>query len=119
MSKEHTEVISSLRQQSIRLSRVINELLDYSQIETGNIKLNFTWVKPEDVIELGITALVMQAAEKNIHFETEIEENLPEVRADLEKVVFVFGTSLFCHYYTATIVPKPDYFLIAIARAVD
>ena len=90
LSKEHTEVISSLRQQSNRLSRVINELLDYSQIETGNIKLNFTWVKPEDVIELGITALVMQAAEKNIHFETEIEENLPEVRADLEKVVFVF-----------------------------
>jgi PAS domain S-box-containing protein len=90
LSKEHSEVISSLRQQSNRLSRVINELLDYSQIETGNIKLNFSKVKPEDVIELGVTALVMQAAEKNIHFETELEENLPEVRADLEKVVFVF-----------------------------
>lgn len=90
LSKEQSEVISSLRQQSNRLSRVINELLDYSQIETGNIKLNFNRVKPEDVIELGVTALVMQAAEKNIHFETEIEENLPEARADLEKVVFVF-----------------------------
>ena len=90
LSKEQSEVIGSLRQQSNRLSRVINELLDYSQIETGNIKLNFNRVKPEDVIELGVTALVMQAAEKNIHFETEIEENLPEVRADLEKVVFVF-----------------------------
>ncbi|MFI5236552.1 MAG: ATP-binding protein [Ignavibacteriales bacterium] len=90
LNKDQSEVINSLRQQSNRLSRVINELLDYSQIETGNIKLNFTWVKPEDVIELGVTALVMQAAEKNIHFETEIEENLPEVRADLEKVVFVF-----------------------------
>ncbi len=33
---------------------------------------------------------MMQAAEKNIHLETEIEENLPEVRADLEKIVFVF-----------------------------
>jgi PAS domain S-box-containing protein len=90
LSKEHSEVINSLRQQSNRLSRVINELLDYSQIETGNIKLNFTKVKPEDVIELGVTALMMQAAEKNIHLETEIDESLPEVRADLEKVVFVF-----------------------------
>jgi signal transduction histidine kinase len=90
LSKEHSEVISSLRQQSNRLSRVINELLDYSQIETGNIRLNFTRVKPEDVIELGVTALVMQAAEKNIRFETEMEENLPMVRADLEKIVFVF-----------------------------
>jgi signal transduction histidine kinase/HAMP domain-containing protein len=90
LNKEQSEVISSLRQQSNRLSRVINELLDYSQIETGNIRLNFTPVKPEDIIELGVTALIMQAAEKNIHLETEIEENLPEVRADLEKVVFVF-----------------------------
>lgn len=90
LNKEQAEVINSLRQQSNRLSRVINELLDYSQIETGNIKLNFMPVKPEDIIELGVTALMMQAAEKNIHFETELEENLPEVRADLEKVVFVF-----------------------------
>ena len=90
LNKEQFEVINSLRQQSNRLSRVINELLDYSQIETGNIKLNFTFVKPEDIIELGVTALMMQAAEKNIHLETEIEENLPEVKADLEKAVFVF-----------------------------
>jgi signal transduction histidine kinase/HAMP domain-containing protein len=90
LSKEQSEIIYSLRQQSNRLSRVINELLDYSQIETGNIKLNFTSVKPEDVIELGVTALMMQAAEKNIHLETEVDENLPEVKADLEKVVFVF-----------------------------
>jgi signal transduction histidine kinase len=90
LSKEQSEIIHSLRQQSNRLSRVINELLDYSQIETGNIKLNFTSVKPEDVIELGVTALMMQAAEKNIHLETEVDENLPEVRADLEKVIFVF-----------------------------
>jgi len=90
LNKEQSEIIHSLRQQSNRLARVINELLDYSQIETGNIKLNFTSVKPEDVIELGVTALMMQAAEKNIHLETEVDENLPEVRADLEKVVFVF-----------------------------
>ncbi len=39
LNKEQTDVINSLRQQSNRLSRVINELLDYSQIETGNIRL--------------------------------------------------------------------------------
>jgi PAS domain S-box-containing protein len=90
LSDEQKEIINSLRQQSNRLSRVINELLDYSQIETGNIRLKFTAVKPEDIIELGVTALMMQAAEKNIELETEIEENLPEVNADLEKIVFVF-----------------------------
>ncbi len=89
LSNEQKEILNSLRLQSNRLSRVINELLDYSQIETGNIKLKFTPVKPEDIIELGVTALMMQAAEKNIELETEIDENLPSVKADLEKVVFV------------------------------
>jgi signal transduction histidine kinase len=89
LNSDQKEALNSLRQQSTRLSRVINELLDYSQIETGNIKLKFSEVKPEDIIELSITALVMQAAEKNIELETEIEENLPGVKADIEKVVFV------------------------------
>jgi two-component system, NtrC family, sensor histidine kinase KinB len=90
MNDEQKEVVKSLRQQSNRLSRVINELLDYSQIETGNIRLRFTRIKPEVVIDIGITTLMIQISEKNIELKTEIEEGLPEINADLEKLVFVF-----------------------------
>ena len=89
LNEEQKEVINSLRQQSNRLSRVINELLDYSQIETGNIKLRFSPANPEDVIDLGVTALMLQLSEKNINLETEIEDNLPFINADVEKTVFV------------------------------
>ena len=90
LNTEQKEVINSLRQQSNRLSRVINELLDLSQIETGNIKLKFSLIKPETVLDIGITALMMQISEKNIELKTEITEGLPEIRIDLEKVAFVF-----------------------------
>ncbi len=90
LNDEQRGIVQDIKRQTNRLSRVINEILDYSQIETGNIRLKFASVKPEDIIELGVTALMMQAAEKNIDLETEIEENLPAVNADLEKVVFVF-----------------------------
>ena len=90
LNTEQKEVVNTLRQQSNRLSRVINELLDYSQIETGNIKLKFSNVKPDSVLDIGITALMMQISEKNIDLQTEIEEGLPDIRIDLEKVVFVF-----------------------------
>jgi PAS domain S-box-containing protein len=90
LNEEQLKIIQDVKRQTYRLSRVINEILDYSQIETGNIRLKFTSVKPEDIVELGVTALMMQAAEKNIDLETEIEENLPPVNADLEKIVFVF-----------------------------
>lgn len=90
LNEEQRGIIQDIKRQTLRLSRVINEILDYSQIETGNIRLKFASVKPEDIIELGVTALMMQAAEKNLDLDTEIEENLPEVNADLEKIVFVF-----------------------------
>ena len=77
LNEEQKEVINSLRQQSSRLSRVINELLDYSQIETGNIRLKFSVVKPDLVVDIGITALTMQLSEKNIDLQTNVEEYLP------------------------------------------
>jgi len=90
LNDEQKEIISTLRQHSNRLSRVINELLDYSQIETGNIRLKFTSVKPDIVLDIGVTALMMQVSEKNIDLQTIVEEDLPEIHADLEKLVFVF-----------------------------
>ena len=90
LNSDQKEVVNSLKQQSNRLSRVINELLDYSQIETGNIKLKFSSVKPDEVLDIGMTALMMQTSEKNINLQTFIEDELPEVRVDLEKLVFVF-----------------------------
>lgn len=90
LNDEQKEIISTLRQHSNRLSRVINELLDYSQIETGNIRLKFTSVKPDIVLDIGVTALMMQVSEKNIDLQTVVEEDLPEIHADLEKLVFVF-----------------------------
>lgn len=90
LNDEQKEIIAALRQHSNRLSRVINELLDYSQIETGNIRLKFTSVKPDIVLDIGVTALMMQVSEKNIDLQTVVEEDLPEIHADLEKLVFVF-----------------------------
>ncbi|MCK9279661.1 MAG: ATP-binding protein [Melioribacteraceae bacterium] len=87
---EQKEILNSLRQQSNRLSKVIKELLDYSQIETGNIRLNFAPAKPDAVIDIGITALMMQISEKSIELQTIIDDKLPVINIDFEKLVFVF-----------------------------
>ena len=89
VNEEQKNIIKSIRQQSIRLSKFVNELLDFSQAETGNIKLKITSVKPEDIVELGVVALTMLMAEKNIQAETILQPNLPIIRADLEKSVWV------------------------------
>ncbi|MFH0735202.1 MAG: ATP-binding protein [bacterium] len=89
LNEKQNELLVTLKQQSLRLSRVINEILEFSQLDTGNIKLKFAYAKPDLVIDIAITALSMQLSEKNIDLETEIEEQLPEIYIDLEKLVFV------------------------------
>jgi PAS domain S-box-containing protein len=89
LNTEQKELIREVREQTNRLSRVIKEILNYSQIETGNIRLNFSVVQPEDIIDYAITALMILVSEKNIQLETEIENNLPSLNIDIEKTVWV------------------------------
>ena len=89
INEEQKGLLNSIRQQSTRLSKVVNELLDYSQAETGNIKLKITEIRPEDIVELAVIALMMLLSEKNIQLETELSEPLPSIKADIEKTVWV------------------------------
>jgi PAS domain S-box-containing protein len=89
LNNEQKELVQAIREQSNRLSKVVNEILNYSQIETGNIRLNFSDVRPDDIIDYATTALMMLFSEKNIQLETEIENNLPSLKIDIEKTVWV------------------------------
>ncbi len=90
LNNEQKEILSTLRGQSNRLSRVINELLEFSQIETGNIRLNIRKINPTDIMELSATALMFNAGEKQIEMVTELEDSYPEVMGDIEKSVFIY-----------------------------
>ncbi len=89
INEEQKGLINSIRQQSTRLSKVVNELLDFSQAETGNIKLKITEIRPEDIVELAVVALMMFISEKNIRLETSVDESIYPINADLEKTVWV------------------------------
>ncbi len=89
LNKEQTGLLQTIKDQSNRLSKVINEILNFSQIETGNIRMNISETRPEDIIDYAATALIMLLSEKNIRLETKIEDNLPSIKADIEKTVWV------------------------------
>jgi two-component system, NtrC family, sensor histidine kinase KinB len=89
LNEEQKNLIIAIRQQSVRLSKMVNELLDFSQTETGNIKLKISKVRPEDIIDLSVTAIMMLLSEKKIQINLNVGDNLPDVKADLEKTVWV------------------------------
>ena len=89
LNVEQKDLVKSVREQSHRLSKVVNELLDYTQAETGNIKLNIVEVKADELIELAVLALMMFITEKDINIATNIPDALPPIKADIEKCVWV------------------------------
>lgn len=89
LNAEQKQLITAIKNQTKKLSEYINELLDFSQVETGEIKLNIEETDASTIVELASFALMIQLSEKNIELEPEIPENLPRVKADLEKTVWV------------------------------
>ena len=89
LNREQRGLLQTIKDQSNRLSKVINEILNFSQIETGNIRMNVSDTRPEEVIDYAATALMMLLSEKNIQLETNIQNDLPLIRVDIEKTVWI------------------------------
>lgn len=86
---EQMQLIESIREDSERLLKITGELLNMSQVETGNIQLNIQTADPSAIWHYALDAVRFQAEQKNVSLSARIEPNLPAVRADLEKTAWV------------------------------
>ena len=83
-----------MKDETLRLSKITGELLDISQVETGNIRLSIATTNPVDVVTFTTDVFKNQLAEKKLKLETDISSNLPKVKADIEKTVWVMSNLL-------------------------
>lgn len=89
VNEEQKQLIESIKDDSNRLLKITGELLNLSQVETGNIQLNIQQASPYKIIQYALEAVKFQAEQKHIKLNSEIDENLPEVKADTEKTAWV------------------------------
>ena len=69
-----------------RLIRMVNSMLDISQIESGKMKMNFAPTDLRKVVN-GVAALFNQEARsKNIHLTVELPARFPRIEADSERI---------------------------------
>lgn len=83
------EIISDLKKDNSRLIRLVSELLDLSQVETGQINIQLTEVNVNELIEYSASTLKQQAKEKDIDIAIEIDPEIKNIKADKEKAVWV------------------------------
>lgn len=89
LNEEQKQLIESIKDDSQRLLKITGELLELSQLETGNIQLNMDKSNPYEIVHYAIEAVKVQAEQKQIELLVEAEENLPDVKADNEKTAWV------------------------------
>ncbi|MCF0059232.1 ATP-binding protein [Dyadobacter sp. CY356] len=89
VNEEQKQLIESIKDDSNRLLKITGELLNLSQVETGNIQLNIQQGSPYKIIQYATEAVKVQADQKQIKLVLNADENLPEVKADTEKTAWV------------------------------
>lgn len=89
MNKEQQDLLHSIKDDADRLLKITSELLNMSQVETGNIQLKIQAASAEDIIQHAVQAVQFQAQQKQMSIKTDIAPSLPGVMADLEKTSWV------------------------------
>lgn len=89
LNEEQESILRTFDEEASRLSKITGELLDLSQVETGNIKLDIKKTDSKDIIDLAFEAVRFQAEHKNVSLEIEIPEKVPAVQADVDKTIWV------------------------------
>jgi len=82
-----SELTAVIRDEAARLSRLVDDLLDVSRLEAGNVEPRFDWCSSEEVINAAVEALPGGAEE----IEVNAGDDLPLLNADaaqLERALF-------------------------------
>lgn len=89
MNDDQKQLVESIKDDSQRLLKITGELLNLSQLETGNIQLNIGKSNPHEIVQYAVEAVKVQADQKQIQLIVDANENLKNVKADAEKTGWV------------------------------
>lgn len=89
MNNDQKQLVESIKDDSQRLLKITGELLNLSQLETGNIQLNIGKSNPHEIVKYAVEAVKIQADQKQIQLLIDADENLKNVKADAEKTGWV------------------------------
>lgn len=95
LNEEQHELVEHIKDDKNRLVKIVGELLDLSQVETGNIRLNIQSVNVNKVLDFALQSVQMQATQKQIVLEI-VKESSEELycKADAEKTTWVLTNLL-------------------------
>lgn len=87
-TEDRAELLRTIRQGALRMSRFVNNLLEMAKLESGMLKLEKDWCDIQDLI--GVSIKHIEESLGNHEIVTDVPSNLPMVKGDfvlLEQVI--------------------------------
>jgi two-component system sensor histidine kinase KdpD len=85
----HAEKADAIREQALRTSRLVNDLLEMAKLQSGDVKLRKDWQSLEEITGSALKALEADLAKRPLRLE--LPADLPLVKCDavlIERVLF-------------------------------
>ena len=89
INESQKELLQAAQEDCDRLTKLVNDLLDLSKIESGKLELEFVSLKISQLLQAAVSPIVKQIEEKGIQLVVTVPEGLPDVRIDPNKIAWV------------------------------
>jgi signal transduction histidine kinase len=91
LNPKQVELLLAAREDSERLLRMINDLLDLARIESGSRRMSLERHSPNDLVQKAASELVDLAEARDARLKPEVEAGLPEVAVEPQQIFHVFS----------------------------
>lgn len=76
LGEEAKRQVGYIKESAQSLLSIINEILDYSKLESGNVTLNYTPIAITELIKFSLMSIIYEAERKSIVLENNIDQKL-------------------------------------------
>jgi NtrC-family two-component system sensor histidine kinase KinB len=89
LNEDQESLTSTIKQNTTRLLTLINEIMEVSKIETGNIIMVESQASPIEIVEQALNATNTFIDQKEIKLEKVVGDNMPSINVDIQKTAGV------------------------------
>jgi NtrC-family two-component system sensor histidine kinase KinB len=94
LTEKQVELLLAAREDSDRLHKIVNNLLDIGRIESGRAEMQFQGVSPHVMVLEAVEPFQRPAKDQGVALNVELPTDLPEVWVDSTRINHVFGNLL-------------------------
>jgi len=91
LTSKQDDLLTAARNDTERLLRILNDLLDLARLEEGNAALRLEPVAPAELLAVVMKEMVDKVSAKNLNVNFRVEPDLPAVPVDRQRVNHVFS----------------------------